>query len=94
LSTDGDSTYVHAVEDHLRRDIDYAMLVKMYGRPTEPERPETRYSPAECTGAQKIRSHGGHPDPGAISTSFIGRQNVLKGRQNVWKPIETANLFG
>ena len=50
-------------------DIDYAMLVKMYGPSREGEK---RYSPAECIGAVKHRIEG-NPDPDHISTSFAER---------------------
>jgi hypothetical protein len=29
-------------------DVDYAMLIKLYGAPSD--RPDTRYSPAQCIG--------------------------------------------
>jgi hypothetical protein len=44
LTTDGHGTYLHAVEANFGADIDYAILVKQYGKPADPERPETRYS--------------------------------------------------
>jgi hypothetical protein len=36
---------------------------------------QKRYSPAECTGAEKIRVIG-NPDPKYISTSYVERQNL------------------
>ncbi len=45
-------------------DIDYAMLVKMYGAAPEGEK---RYSPAVCTGARRTRIEG-DPDPKYVST--------------------------
>jgi hypothetical protein len=53
-------------------DIDYAMLVKIYGPAPEGQR---RYSPAECIGAAKHRIEG-NPDPAHISTSYAERQNL------------------
>jgi hypothetical protein len=49
LTTDGHNTYLHAVEATFGADIDYAMLVKQYGKPVDPERPETRYSPGSAS---------------------------------------------
>ncbi|MCH7885490.1 MAG: hypothetical protein IIC01_09595 [Planctomycetes bacterium] len=53
LTSDGHKPYLEAVETAFGADVDYAQLVKIYG--TAPEA-EKRYSPAECTGASKVRS--------------------------------------
>jgi hypothetical protein len=53
-------------------DIDYAMLVKVYGAALEGQR---RYSPAICTGAHKYRVEV-NPDPKHVSTSFVERSNL------------------
>ena len=45
LTTDGLQSYVEAVEDAFGMDIDYAMLIKVYGADSESER---RYSPVVC----------------------------------------------
>ena len=55
-------------------DIDYAMLVKLYGTP-QGETAERRYSPGECCGAVKTAICG-KPDEKHISTSFVERQNL------------------
>lgn len=73
LTSDGHAAYLQAVRHTFGKDIDYAMLVKMYGKP--PQGPQTRYSPAECTGI-KLKRISGNPDQGAISTSFVERQNL------------------
>ena len=52
-------------------DIDYAMLVKLYGSDPEGER---RYSPAQCIGVIPTVITG-RPDPSHISTSYVERQN-------------------
>jgi IS1 family transposase len=72
LTTDGHRVYLNAVESAFGSEIDYAMLVKMYG--TDPES-ETRYSPAECIATEIVRI-GGNPNPSHISTSYIERQNL------------------
>ena len=72
LTTDGHRPYLSAVEDTFGNDIDYAMLVKLYGNDRENE---TRYSPAECIGAREVVVTG-RPDPKHISTSYVERQNL------------------
>src|SRR6478735_11096993 len=47
LTTDGHKVYVNAVESVFGSEIDYAMLVKVYGAPLQ-EDSNTRYSPATC----------------------------------------------
>jgi len=52
------------IEGSFGANVDYAMLVKIYGSdPTG----EKRYSPAECIGAVKHRVEG-NPDPKHVST--------------------------
>ena len=72
LTSDGHKPYLEAIEGAFGADIDYAMLVKVYG--AAPEGPR-RYSPAICTGAHK-RSVEGKPDPRHVSTSFVERSNL------------------
>ncbi len=72
LTSDGHSPYLQAVEESFGADIDYAMLVKVYG---EPAGGLGRYSPGECVGAEKRRVEG-RPDPAHISTSFAERSNL------------------
>lgn len=73
LTTDGHKAYLSAVEDAFGADIDYAMLIKIYG--AAPDGPEVRYSPAQCMGAKKAMQTG-RPDWKHISTSFVERQNL------------------
>jgi IS1 family transposase len=72
LTSDGHKPYLEAVEGAFGGDIDYAVLVKIYGAAPEGQR---RYSPAICTGAKKFRVEG-NPDPKHVSTSFVERQNL------------------
>jgi IS1 family transposase len=72
LTSDGHKPYLEAVEGAFGSDIDYAMLVKVYGPAPEGQR---RYSPAECIGAVKHRVEG-NPDPKHVSTSYAERQNL------------------
>jgi len=72
LTTDGHKMYLEAVEHVFGSEIDFAMLVKLYGQDSDTEK---RYSPAECIGAEK-RIVQGNPDTKAISTSYVERQNL------------------
>lgn len=74
LTTDGHKAYLQAVEDAFGADVDYAMLVKLYGAP-QGRGDERRYSPAECTGTIKGTVQG-RPDPHHVSTSYVERQNL------------------
>ena len=73
LTTDGFKAYFDAVEDTFLGEIDYAVLVKIYGRLSTEQ--ATRYSPAECIGT-KIDVVNGDPDPEHISTSYVERHNL------------------
>ena len=76
LTTDGYRAYLKAVGDAFAADVDYAMLVKLYGEPTGSKGHERKYySPAECTRARKEPIFG-KPDPTMISTSHVERQNL------------------
>ncbi len=72
LTTDGHKSYLEAVKGAFGADIDYAMLIKVYGE--TPESAKGRYSPAECTGTQKIKIEG-NPEKRLVSTSYVERNN-------------------
>lgn len=72
LTTDGHRAYLEAVEGAFGSDVDYAMLVKLYG---ESVKGEKRYSTAECIGARKTRIEG-NPDLAHVSTSYTERHNL------------------
>src|SRR5438270_2119304 len=67
LTTDGHRAYLNAVEEAFGDDIDYGMLVKLYGEPPRSPEAARRYSPSECVGARKDTITG-NPDPKHIST--------------------------
>jgi IS1 family transposase len=71
LTTDGHRPYLNAVEEAFGADIDYAMLIKIYGGSQE----EVRYSPAECLGTEK-KWISGSPERELVSTSYVERQNL------------------
>jgi IS1 family transposase len=72
LTTDGHRVYAEAVENAFGSEIDYAMLVKIYGASNDGE---ARYSPATCIGC-RTGVLSGNPDPKYISTSYVERQNL------------------
>ena len=63
---------VEAVGGAFGSEVDYAMLVKIYGQPRDDA---ARYSPPECLGTQTYNIQGA-PDPSHISTSYAERQNL------------------
>jgi IS1 family transposase len=75
LTTDGHKAYLRAVEEAFGADIDYSLLIKLYGEPPSSPEAARRYSPSECVGtrADKIT---GNPDPKHVSTSYAERANL------------------
>ena len=80
LTTDGFMPYVGAVEESFGIDIDYAMLVKMYGGERSESAGPAWYGPAHAIDARPV-SIMGDPDEELISTSFIERQNLTMRMQ-------------
>ena len=89
LTTDGHKAYLKAIEGAFGADIDYAMLVKLYG--ASPDAKKGRYSPAECTGCKK-KTRVGDPDSKHISTSYAERQN-LNIRMGLRRFTRLTNAF-
>jgi len=73
LSTDGFKVYLTAVEEAFGADIDFGMIVKVYGHNQDEQ--TRRYSPAVCIGCEK-EVISGNPDQNLISSSYIERQNL------------------
>ena len=75
LTTDGHGAYLQAVEEAFGADIDYSVLIKLYGAPPSSPEAARRYGPTECVGTRKDRITG-NPDPRHVSTSYVERANL------------------
>ena len=74
INTDGLTAYREAVEGAFGGDVDFAQIIKEYGREPGTDN-ERRYSPAVCTNIEKRRVEG-NPDIRKANTSYVERHNL------------------
>jgi IS1 family transposase len=72
VSTDGLRHYVAAIDKAFGTEVDYAQIIKIYGKEQSDDR---RYSPMGVISSQKL-IYTGNPDTDLISTSYVERLNA------------------
>ena len=91
ITTDGHKAYLDAIDTAFGGEVDYAMLIKLFGEPVGGKTSERRYSPAECSGIKKEVIQG-TPDMDQVSTSYAERNN-LNVRMHTRRMTRLTNAF-